>query len=55
MSIFSAGTVKIFLEIFMATMPGRAVPPRPVFRKTPRVNLQDATESIVCILLGFFI
>ena len=50
----AAGTERMFREIFMAIVPGRAVPPRPVFRRTARVSLQDATESMVWILLGFF-
>jgi hypothetical protein len=46
-SISLAGTERILREIFMATVPGRAVPPRPVFRRTVRIILQDAMDSIV--------
>ena len=35
--------------------PGRAVPPRPVFRSTARVALQEATDRMVWNGFGFFI
>ncbi|MBR3366399.1 MAG: hypothetical protein IKG66_01220 [Lachnospiraceae bacterium] len=51
----SETAVRMFLETFMATMPGTAVPPRPVLRRAARAALQAATERTVGIRPGFFI